>query len=236
MNWGGGIFIDSKPIDTTFIEKGAPILPSYDSYTLRPNQIIVGSVAIEPGAFRLIEIDKPAEMRRGELVFSAADEMNRKVFLATVVGIGYVFLLVFAPLIAERSMDPQERRYGLLKFIWYAGWLLMLAGIIFPTFLKFDDWDYPLWQRFEIILIALNLRLTSLLMYFGAGLKQSEVMSLIVGITGLASASVWARKFWQSVEFDAAQGTASPRKNSPRKTPAGRKPRPRSNNRKPRSA
>jgi hypothetical protein len=51
----GGIFIDAKPIDTRFLEKGAPILPAYDSHTIPPNQIVIGTGAIEPGTFRLIE-------------------------------------------------------------------------------------------------------------------------------------------------------------------------------------
>jgi hypothetical protein len=214
----GGIFIDKKPIDTTFLEKGAPILPAYDSYTIPPNRIVIGSGAIEAGTFRLIEMDKPENMQRGEVAFSA-DETNRSAVLSMMIGIGYLFLLVFGPLVAERWLDPQERGYGVLKLLWYGFWLLALLVIFVPPSLIDKEWNFTPLETVEVSLITLDVRFTSLLMYFGASLKQSEIVSLITGLAGLASASIWVRKIWDQMETRPAHKAASPRRRQSRKTP-----------------
>ena len=191
----GGIFIDKKPMNTMFLEKGAPIVPAYNGYTVPPNQIVIGTGAIEPGVFRLIEIDLPDEMRYGELVFSAA-KTNRGVVLSVLVGIGYVLLLVFGPLVAEKWMDPKERGYGLLKFLWYAGWLVLLPALFFGH--EGLSW----WQGIQVSFVGISVWFTSLLVYLGASLKASAIMSLLVGISGIASFMVWLSKAWHHVKSD----------------------------------
>ena len=123
----GGIYIDGKPIDTTFLAKAGPILPAFNNYRVPPNRVIVGTG--NTGTFKLIEIDKPNEMRYGELIFSAS-RLNREVFLSLLVGTGYLFLLVFGPLFVESWLDPTERLYRVLKVSWYGLWLLALVVVL----------------------------------------------------------------------------------------------------------
>ena len=101
----GGIYIDGKPIDTTFLAKAGPILPAFNNYRVPPNRVIVGTG--NTGTFKLIEIDKPNEMRYGELIFSAS-RLNREVFLSLLVGTGYLFLLVFGPLLSSHGWIRQN--------------------------------------------------------------------------------------------------------------------------------
>ena len=151
----GGIFIDGKPIDSTFLEKSAKIVPAVSSRTIPPNRLMVGTGAIEPGAFHLIEIDKPDEMRKGELAFSAGD-VSRDTILALVAGVGYVLLLVFGPLLIEKRLDPEERRYGVLKFLWYAAWVLGVFVMLAPYFgLSMPEWNFTLWQSVAVGFVAL---------------------------------------------------------------------------------
>ena len=225
----GGIFIDGKPIDSTFLEKGAKILPALSSRTIPPNRLIVGTGATEPGAFHLIEIDKPDEMRKGELAFSAGN-VGRDTIFALVAGVGYLLFLVFGPLLVEKRLDPEERRYGALKFLWYAAWVLGVFAMLAPNFgLSMPQWNFTLWQSVVVGFVALNVRLTSLLMYAGASLQQSAIASLILGVSGLASAMAWVGYLWQQPKVDEATPAkaAAPRKRSPRRGP----PRSRSGNR-----
>jgi len=207
----GGIFVNEKPIDTTFLkegtpihpvygnhefihellEKGTPIPPVYGTYTVPPDEIVIGTGGNEPGAFQLITIDKHgAQIRRAELVFSTT-EMNRSAFLAVLVGFGYVFLLIFGPLLIERKLDPQEQWYRPLKFLWYGLWifLFLVAG------LTASSWgDLTFWQKVEAVFIIFNQTFTSLLVYLGASIKGSEIAALVTGVSGLAAAVLW---LWQ---------------------------------------
>jgi hypothetical protein len=205
----GGIFIDKKPIDTTFLEKGAPILPTYDNYAIPPNRIVVGTGAKEPGKFWLIEIDKPSELRYGEVVYFMG-AITRGTILAMVAGAGYVLLLTFGPLIAERFLDPGERHYGVLKFVWYAFCTIGFLALLVPFFIAINDWNFSAWQNVQVALVIINLELTSLLGYFGATLKQSAIVSLVIGLSGIASVSAWVSKFWRQIQFKAVDEVATP--------------------------
>jgi signal peptidase S26 family len=204
---GGGIFVNEKPIDTTFLEKGtpiravygnhyllekgAPIPPVYGSYTVPPDEIVIGTGANEAGAFQLITIDKPTHMKRGELVFSTS-EMDRSAFLGLLMGLGYIFLLLFGPILIERRLDPQERWYRPFKFVWYGIWIVFLAVTLFP----FASEHHTLWQRVAGALISLDVRFTSLLVYLGATIEQSKIATLITGSVGVATAAIW---LWQRI-------------------------------------
>jgi hypothetical protein len=235
----GGIFIgrdpnNKEPIDTTFLEKGASILPLFDNFRIPPNRIVIGTGAIKPGEFWLGEMDKPDELRYGELVYSAG-AISRAAVLAITAGAGYVLLLTFGPLIAERFFDPRERRYAVLKFMWYAVWTLGLLYVLLPFFVATTDkdWNFTSWQNVQITLIAINLRLTSLLVYFGATLKQSAIVSFIIGLSGIASASAWVSKFWRQVQFKAVDEAATPGTDPAQQLPEKRSPRRRPNRAKP---
>jgi hypothetical protein len=130
-------------------------------------------------------------MRYGELVFSVG-RTTRGTILTMMVGIGYLFLLVFGPLVAEKWMDPQERQYGVLKFVWYGLWIIVLTGLFF--FPVSGAANLSLWQNIQALFMVLSLRLTSLLVYFGASLEQSKIVALIVSLSGLGTATVW---IWQ---------------------------------------
>jgi hypothetical protein len=110
------------------------------------------------------------------------------------------------------------------------GWLLLLAAM----FVGHEGLSW--WQGIQVYLVALSVRFTSLLVYLGASLKASEIMSLVVGISGIATFMVWVSKGWHHVKSDGMDEATSPHITSPRKKPAHSKTKPRSSGRKPRSA
>ena len=108
-------------------------------------------------------------------------------------------------------MDPTERLYRVLKVSWYGLWLLALVVVLSGPFIK-EGWNFGPWRSIQIGLIALEVRFTSLLTYFGASLRQSEIVSLIISLSELAAFARWLLERWHNAKLEKLMPTIDRKK------------------------